>query len=53
MNKRLNAITEPLLDAESYATACDSLTGVKGLLYGIPISLKENYILRVSVYKFR
>ena len=48
VNKRLNAITEPLLDAESNAAACDSLTGEKGLLHGIPVSLKESYFLRVS-----
>lgn len=48
VNQRLNAVTEPLLDADSTAAACDSLTGEKGLLHGMPVSLKENYRLRDS-----
>ena len=49
VNHRLNCITEPLLDAETYATACDKVTGEKGLLHGIPVSLKESYNLRVGL----
>ena len=47
MNKRLNCVTEPLMDADSYASACDRETGEKGILHGIPVSLKESYYLRV------
>ena len=36
------------MDADSYASACDQETGEKGILHGIPVSLKESYYLRVS-----
>ena len=36
------------MDADSYASACDRETGEKGILHGMPVSLKESYYLRVS-----
>ena len=36
-----NCLTEPILEAEALAEACDAMTGEKGSLHGIPVSLKE------------
>ncbi|XP_060570943.1 vitamin D3 hydroxylase-associated protein-like isoform X2 [Ruditapes philippinarum] len=44
-NERVNAITEPLLDAEAIAEALDKQTSEKKPLHGIPISLKESFYI--------
>ncbi|KAL3831430.1 hypothetical protein ACJMK2_023181 [Sinanodonta woodiana] len=46
VNERLNCITEPILEAEADAKSLDERTEKEGLLYGIPVSLKENFQLK-------
>ncbi|KAL5004149.1 hypothetical protein ScPMuIL_017605 [Solemya velum] len=46
VNKDLNCVTEPVLEAEATAQALDNLQSKKGLLHGIPISVKENVELK-------
>ncbi|KAL5022195.1 hypothetical protein ScPMuIL_001350 [Solemya velum] len=42
VNRELNCITEPVLEAEAIAIALDKMENKKGLFHGIPISVKEN-----------
>ncbi|KAK3588105.1 hypothetical protein CHS0354_012163 [Potamilus streckersoni] len=46
VNKRLNCVTEPILEAKANAKSLDEHAEKEGLLYGIPVSLKENYQLK-------
>ncbi|KAK3588104.1 hypothetical protein CHS0354_012162 [Potamilus streckersoni] len=46
VTKRLNCVTEPILEAEADAKSLDEDTEKEGLLHGIPVSLKENYQLK-------
>ena len=48
VNKQLNCVTEPILAAEDYAAACDRQKVEKGVLHGIPVSLKESFHLQVG-----
>ncbi|KAL4222451.1 hypothetical protein ACF0H5_018490 [Mactra antiquata] len=45
-NERLNAITEPLVTAMDIAEKLDKQTGKKGLLHGIPVSVKESFDIK-------
>lgn len=44
-NKSLNFIVEPVVEAIPMAAVCD-IERRKGLLHGIPVSIKENYFLK-------
>lgn len=47
VNKRLNCLVEPVWEAEPEALQCDmEEKEKKGLLHGIPISIKENYYIQ-------
>lgn len=47
VNKRLNCLVEPVWEAEPEALQCDmEQSEKKGLLHGIPISIKENYYIQ-------
>ncbi|XP_041359121.1 fatty-acid amide hydrolase 1-like [Gigantopelta aegis] len=43
VDDRLNCISETLLEATDRACDCDSNKGQKGMLHGVPVSVKENY----------
>lgn len=45
VNKRLNCLVEPVWEAEPSALQCD-MEEKKGLLHGIPVSIKENYFMQ-------
>ena len=45
---RLNCITEPVLEASNRAAELDSKTDQKGMLHGMPVSVKENNNIQVS-----
>ncbi|XP_053373624.1 vitamin D3 hydroxylase-associated protein-like isoform X1 [Mercenaria mercenaria] len=44
-NKNLNFIVEPVWEAIPLAAVCD-LEKKKGLLHGVPVSIKENYFMK-------
>lgn len=46
VNKRLNCLVEPVWEAEPSALQCDMEGEKKGLLHGMPISVKENYFIQ-------
>ncbi|GFO03927.1 fatty-acid amide hydrolase 1-like [Plakobranchus ocellatus] len=41
-----NSVVEPIMEAEALAKALDASPGFKGLLHGIPVSIKENVALK-------
>lgn len=51
MNKNLNCSTEILM--ESVAQLKDINTQKKGLLYGVPISIKDNVAYKVNIREHR
>ncbi|XP_056007091.1 vitamin D3 hydroxylase-associated protein-like isoform X2 [Ostrea edulis] len=46
INRKLNCVVEPIWEAEEVALMRDQKTGSKGLLHGIPVSIKENYYIK-------
>ncbi|ESP03598.1 hypothetical protein LOTGIDRAFT_237604 [Lottia gigantea] len=46
VNESTNCIVEPIVEAEAWARDLDKMKGPKGLLHGIPFSIKESYNLK-------